>query len=263
MGSFTSLSYVQVAIATTLILVNGLVSWLLQLGLGRQILLAAVRTVAQLLLVGLVLARVFALESPASVIGLMTLMTVIAAYSAVRRTRRRYRGIWTAGMLATAISSWTTTLIALACIVQVHPWYRPQYAIPLLGMVLGNALNGISLGLDRFAEDLVRRRGEVETLLALGATRWEAAHAVVVSAVRTGMIPILNTMMVVGIVSLPGMMTGQLLAGIEPVQAVRYQVVIMFVIAAATALGTVLAVLLAYRRLFNGRHQFQFERIRG
>jgi putative ABC transport system permease protein len=75
--------------------------------------------------------------------------------------------------------------------------------------------------------------------------------------VRTGMIPILNSMMVVGIVSLPGMMTGQLLAGVDPIQAVRYQVVIMFFIASATGLGTVGVVLLAYRRLFNARHQFR------
>ena len=93
-------------------------------------------------------------------------------------------------------------------------------------------------------------------MLALGANRWEAAHDAIAVAVRTGMVPILNAMMVVGIVSLPGMMTGQLLAGVEPIEAVKYQVVIMFVIAAATALGTVLTVLLSYHYAFNRRHQF-------
>ena len=92
--------------------------------------------------------------------------------------------------------------------------------------------------------------------------RWEAALPAIREAARTGMIPILNSMTVVGIVSLPGMMTGQLLAGVSPVQAVKYQIVIMFLIASATALGTVGAVLLGYLRLFNRRHQFRFEALR-
>src|SRR5271157_4174734 len=105
---------------------------------------------------------------------------------------------------------------------------------------------------------LSAKRGQLETLLALGATRWEAARQPVQQAVRTGMIPMINSMMVAGIVSLPGMMTGQLLSGVNPVAAVKYQIVILFLIAAGTALGTISVVLLAYRRLFNSRHQFQY-----
>jgi putative ABC transport system permease protein len=123
-------------------------------------------------------------------------------------------------------------------------------------MVLGNTLKGISVGLNTFTEALVNRRDQVESLLALGATRWEAARAPVQHAVRTGMIPIINSMMVVGIVSLPGMMTGQLVSGMAPIQAVKYQIVIMFLIASATALGTVGVVTLSFLRLFNGNHQF-------
>jgi putative ABC transport system permease protein len=259
---YQSLSYLQVAWACALIAVNAAVSVLLRLNLGRQIFLAAIRTVVQLLLVGLVLAQVFAIRSLPLVLALMLAMTVIAAVASVRRTHRRFPGIWWSGIVAIWTSSWLTAILALTVVVQVRPWYLPQYAIPLLGMILGNALNGVSLGLDRLTEELVRRRGEIESMLALGADRWEAAHDAIVMAVRTGMIPILNAMMVVGIVSLPGMMTGQLLAGVEPIEAVKYQVVIMFVIAAATALGTVMAVLLSFNALFNRRHQFLFHRIR-
>ena len=138
----------------------------------------------------------------------------------------------------------------------VHPWFHPQFTVPLTGMILGNTLNGISLGLNHLQSELTQNRGEVEMLLTLGATRWEAAKSSITEALRTGMIPIINTMMVVGIVSLPGMMTGQLLAGAPPIEAVKYQVVIMFLIAAGTALGTLGVVLLAYRRVFNKRHQF-------
>jgi len=191
----------------------------------------------------------------------MLAMTWIAGVAAVRRAGRVYQGIWLDSLLAMWASSWLVTGIALIAIVEVRPWYQPQYAIPLLGMILGNTLNGISLGLDRLGEELDGRRDHVETLLALGATRWEAARGAVQQAVRTGMIPIINSMMVVGLVSLPGMMTGQLLAGVEPVQAVMYQIVIMFLIAAGTSLGTVTVVLLGYRRLFNRDHQFLAARI--
>src|SRR5262249_33585000 len=152
--------------------------------------------------------------------------------------------------------SWLMGCTALFVIVPVKPWYSPQHAIPLLGMILGNTLSGISLGLDRLGGELRARRTQVETLLALGATRWEAAREPMRHGVRTGMIPIVNGMMVVGIVSLPGMMTGQLLAGIAPIQAVKYQIVIMFLIASGTALGVVSSVLLSFLKLFNDHHQY-------
>jgi energy-coupling factor transporter ATP-binding protein EcfA2 len=144
----------------------------------------------------------------------------------------------------------------------VKPWYAPQYAIPLLGKILGNTLNGISLGLDRLGSELAARRAEVEALLALGATRWEAARQPIQQAVRTGLIPIINSIMVVGIVSLPGMVTGQILAGASPLEAVKYQIVIVFLFASGTALGTVSVVLLSYRRLFNSSHQFLYQLVK-
>ena len=112
---------------------------------------------------------------------------------------------------------------------------------------------------EAISQELAGKRAQVEALLTLGATRWEAARRPIQQAVRTGMIPIINSMMVVGIVSLPGMMTGQLLAGVDPLQAVKYQIVIMFLIASGTALGTVGVVLLSYRRLFNVDHQFLYQ----
>jgi putative ABC transport system permease protein len=255
-AGYIELTYLQVAAAAVLILVNGAISVALKLGLEKRLLVAALRTVVQLLLVGLVLQWVFSLSRWYLVVALMAVMALVAGVAAVRRTDRRYPGIWLNAILSVWVSSWLITAAALFGIVDVDPWFAPQYAIPLLGMILGNTLNGISLGLDRLGEELTGRRDEVEGLLALGATRWEAARRPVRHAVRTGMVPIVNTMMVVGIVSLPGMMTGQLLAGVDPVQAVKYQVVIMFLIASGTALGTVGVVLLSYRRLFSSRHQF-------
>lgn len=250
----------QLAIAASLIVASGAISLLLQLGLERRLAVAAVRTLVQLLLIGWVLKWIFDADRWYIVVVWMILMTLIAGGAAVRRTGRRYRGIWLDSVVSIWASSWLIAAVALFAVVQVPQrglsWYQPQYAIPLLGMILGNTLNGISLGLDRLGEEFSAKRDQVETLLALGATRWEAAQGPIQQAVRTGMIPIINSMMVVGLVSLPGMMTGQLLAGAEPMQAVKYQIVIMFLIAAGTSLGTVGAVLLGYRRLFTPDHQF-------
>jgi len=259
----TQLSPWQVGFAAGLILLCGLISIILRLSMERTLLWAGVRTVVQLLLIGLVLRWVFSVDRWYFVLAVMTLMTVIAGVAAVRRTNRRYPGMWTDSLVTIWASSWLIT--AFAIFVVVHPpgaWYQPQYTIPLLGMILGNALTGTSLGLGRLTDELIARRAEVETLLALGATRWEAARDMVRTAIRTGMVPIINTMMIVGLVSLPGMMTGQILSGVDPMEAVKYQIVIMFLIAAATSLGVVGTVLLGYRRLFTTSHQFRYERIR-
>jgi len=261
--SAVELSYWQLAVAASLILVNGLISLWFQLGLERRLFIAAIRTVVQLLLIGAVLKWIFEHAQWYVIVALMTVMTLIAGLAAVERVRRRYHGVWLDSLISMWASSWLIAAVALFVVVRPPNWYLPQYAIPLLGMILGNTLNGISLGLDRFGEELAGKRTEVETLLALGATRWEAARRPIQTAVRTGMVPIINSMMIVGLVSLPGMMTGQLLAGADPLQAVMYQIVIMFLIAAGTSLGTVSVVLLGYRRLFSHDHRFLPERLSG
>jgi len=260
-AGYIRLGYGEVALAAALILINGALSLALGLGLERRLLVASARTVVQLLLIGYLLKFIFGLRHPLWVLLLGLVMAALAGQAAVGRVSGRFRGIHLGSTLSVLVSSFVVTGLAVAFIVRPRPWYEPQYVIPLLGMVLGNTLNGISLGLDRFLEGLVRRRDQVEGLLALGATRWEACRDVMRDAVRTGMVPTLNAMAVVGLVSLPGMMTGQILAGADPADAVRYQIVIMFMIAAATALGTLGAVAYAYRSLLDGYHRLRLDRL--
>jgi UDP-glucose/iron transport system permease protein len=255
--SYIELTYWQVALAALLIVVNGAISVALRLGMERSLAVASVRMTLQLLLVGLVLDWVFRVERWYVVLGMLAVMTLVAGFTAVDRSTRRYRGIWLDTIISVWASSWLVAAFGVFVVLHnLDTWYHPQYAIPLLGMILGNTLNGISVGLATFTESLVARRAEVDTLLALGATRWEAGQAPMRHALRTGMTPIVNAMMVAGVVSLPGMMTGQLLSGVTPIQAVKYQIVIMFLIAAATALGTAGVVLLSFRRMFTSDHQF-------
>lgn len=251
------LSFWQLGTAGLLVVVSAVISLLLQLDLHRRLLLAVVRMTVQLLLVGLVLRWVFAPDRQwYVVISLIMAMTLVAGVVAVGRSDRRYRGMMFDSVISIWACAWLVGVVVLVAVVRPDPWFLPRYAIPLVGMILNNMLNGVSLGLNRFTNELSVKRGEIETLLALGATRWEAARGPIQQSIRTGMIPLINTMMVLGIVSLPGMMTGQLLAGADPIQAVMYQIVIMFCIGASTAMGTSAVILAAYRRLFTADHQF-------
>lgn len=237
MNNYIPIGNGQLRLAAALILINIALSLGLRLGLAQQLGVAAVRMMVQLLLVGYILGWVFTLDNPVWVLGLAFTMSAIAGNAAVNRTRRRFPSIYWNSLLSILTASAFVTSLLTAGIIHIHPWYDPQYVIPLLGMVLGNALTGTSLALDRFMEDLVRRRSQIEALLALGATRWEAANETIKEALRTGMIPTINSMMVLGLVSLPGMMTGQMLARVAPTSAVRYQIVIYFTICRWNGLG--------------------------
>lgn len=255
------LSLAQLIVATILVLAAGGISLILRLGIERRLGLAALRAAAQLLLIGYVLRWVFGLSTPWAVGAVMLVMLVAASRAAVDRPARRYRGMAFQAFAALVVSGTATTFAVTGAIIRADPWFNPYYVIPLLGMVLGNSLTGVSLCLDQLLETLAVKRLLIEMELAHGATRWEAAQEPVRSAVRRGMIPIINSMMVVGIVSLPGMMTGQILAGADPLVAVKYQIVVMFMLSVATALGCMLSALLVYTRLFNHRHQLLAERI--
>jgi len=252
----------DLTVAAGLLLTSAAISVALQLGIGKRLVIAGVRTVVQLLLIGLVLQFVFALERWWIVVAVFLSMVINAGIAAVQRLDVRYPGIWSTGLTAVSISAVLTTFAVTEAVIGVEPWYAPRYLIPLLGMVLGNSLTGISLALDRMIGDLRTRRQEIEAWLTVGATSWEAVRPIVADAVRTGIIPILNSMSVAGIVALPGMMTGQILAGAAPVDAVKYQIVVMFMIAGASSLGAVLAAMLSFRRLVTRRHQLALHRIR-
>ena len=259
-----SLTPLGLSLAAGLIGVLALLSWWMRLGLSRSLIVAALRTTVQLLLIGLVLEALFAHVH----LGWMTLVAAVMLLAAGRevmgRQKRRFIGWWGFGLgtLSMFISSFTVTILALQVIIQPDPWYRPQYAIPLLGMLLGNTMNGISIGLDRLTSTAWDQRTILEGRLMLGQTAGQAIEDVRKESVRSGLIPIINSMMAAGLVSLPGMMTGQILGGNPPLEAVKYQILIMFLIAGGTGLGTTAAVWMGSRRLFDERQRLRLNRLR-
>jgi putative ABC transport system permease protein len=232
-------------------------------GLARQLLLAALRTAIQLTLIGLVLKALFANSSLLWVTLLSGVMLLVAGREVVMRQQRRFAGGWgyAIGMVSMFVSSFTVALFALIVVVGNQPWYQPQYAIPLLGMLLGNTMNGIALALDRLTQTAWEQRATIEARLMLGHSAMQAVSEIRQQVFRSGLIPIINAMAAAGIVSLPGMMTGQILAGAPPVEAVKYQIMIMFLIAAGAGFGTRAAVGLSVRRLFDERERLRLDRL--
>jgi putative ABC transport system permease protein len=261
--SVLALSPFDLAIAATLVLALAALSLRLQLGVERQLLFSAARSTLQLLLIGVVLKVLFENAQLLWVALMAGVMIMLAGREVMVRQKRRLVGGWGFGVgtLSIFVSSFAITVLALLVVIGSNPWYAPQYAIPLLGMILGNTMNGIALGLDRLTQDAAQKRQIIETRLALGQNWKQAISDCRREAIRVGMIPIINAMSAAGVISLPGMMTGQILAGTPPVEAVKYQILVMFLIAGGTGFGTVVAVSLAARRLFDERQRLRLDRM--
>ncbi len=258
-----TLSFTDLLLAALLILLVIYLSRKSHAGLERKLLFASVRSTLQLLAVALVLQTLFN-HTSLFWVGVMSLIMVALAGREIHlRQQRRLTGAWGyfSGTAAMFLSSMVTALFALLVIIQHDPWYHPQYAIPLLGMLLGNTMNGIALGMDRLTSSTWDQQRIIEAKLALGQRASTAIRPLKEDAIRTGMIPILNAMAAAGIISLPGMMTGQILAGAAPIEAVKYQILILFLIAGGTALGVMAAISITARRLFDERERLMVERI--
>ncbi|MCB1789773.1 MAG: iron export ABC transporter permease subunit FetB [Gammaproteobacteria bacterium] len=259
-----SLTPFDLALAAGLVLAVAALSWRLRLDIGRRMLIASLRSTLQLLLLGLVLKTLFHSSHPGLVAALATLMLGVAGYEVMARQKHPLRGFWGfgTGTVSMFLSSFSITLLALLTVLQPTPWYTPQYAIPLLGMLLGNTMTGIAVALDNLTRQTVDKRQQIEARLALGQTAADAIGDIRRDALRAGLIPIVNSMATAGIVSLPGMMTGQILAGSPPMEAAKYQLLILFLIAAGTGFGSVVAVMVASHRLFDVRARLRRDRLR-
>ena len=227
------------------------------LDLEKQLALGTGRSLLQLLVVGYVLDLVFALNNWLAVVGIILVMLSIAAITVRNRINLKIKGILPLVWLSLLSSTVLTLGYIILLIIQPPRWYEPQYLIPLAGMILGNAMNGAALAGDRLVSGIKQHRLEIETHLALGATSKQAIFSYQKEAVRTGLIPIVNNMMVVGLVSLPGMLTGQVIAGNSPLNAASYQILILFALVGANLITTLLVTESLYKKFFNRSMQLK------
>ena len=240
------------------------VTLLLKLGIASRLVVGAFRTTLQLSLLGLAVKFIFAQSGIGWLLLISSIMLLAAGREVLARQKRPFKGMlgYFLGTGAMMISSFFVALFALYFLIEAQPWYQPQYAIPLVGILLGNTMNGISLGLDRLTSLSWEKRFEIEGRLLLGQSASESILLIKQEAFRIGLTPIVNTMAAAGLVSLPGLMTGQILAGGEPFEAAKYQIMIIFLIVAGTGFGILFALQLAAKNLFDERMRLRLDRLK-
>lgn len=260
----THVTIMNCLFAAGLFSLNGVLSVYLALGLNKKLGIAAVRCVVQLTLLAIILRPVFLSGHWVWVLLVSCAMLLISSVEVMSRPSYSYAGMYQHILIGIGGSCSFVLVYTMFFVIQwkhkTH-YYDPQYVIPILGMLLGNTISGVSLGLTTVLEELSAGRERVEWLLAVGATRFEATKGVVQRSLHVALIPMINQMSVVGIVSIPGMMTGELLAGVIPIQASRIQISILFLIGSTTALGSVITVLLAVCWIVDSEHRLRYERL--
>lgn len=258
-----SLTPLDLVAASILIVVDGLLSIALGLGLHRQIVIAASRMVIQLLLVGYVLRFVFAIASPALTLAVLLLMALSAAREvAVRPERRLSRGgNLLIGTVAVFAATSLTSMLALLTAIRPDPILDPRYVVPLTGIIMGSVLNAASLSMDSLLDDAAQRAPSIEAQLCLGIRFKTAMRPLVRQALRRGMVPIINQMAAAGLITLPGTMTGQILAGLDPLEAVKYQILLMFLLGGSSGIAALATTSLTTRWLTDDRERLRLDRL--
>jgi putative ABC transport system permease protein len=252
-----SLDLINLAYSFGLVLLAIGLARLRRIGEEGQMLWASVRMVLQLFAVGYLLHLVFAVKSPLAVIAMLLAMVGFSLQVMGSRIKRKMPDFYRVMGTSLLIGCGGVTFLFCGLVVGYSPWYDPRYLIPLAGMIIGNSMNGASLAAERLSAELYERREEIEAALCLGATARQASESSVRLAFRAALMPTMNTMAAMGIVSLPGMMTGQILSGTEPIIAVRYQIAIMCAITGAVAITSFLILVQGYRRYFSAAHQLK------
>lgn len=227
-------------------------------GLSREkeILISTIRMTLQLILVGYILVYLFDHATPLHTVTVIVVMEIFSIYNICKRTKAKLskslKRIVAFSMLFGTLSS---LLYFLLVVVNISPWYDPRYFIPIAGMLIGNSMTGISLGVTRLTDGMHDQKQLVEAALMLGASPKAAAKEIVDHAFDSAILPTINSMVGMGIVFLPGMMTGQILSGTSPTTAIAYQIAIMLGILGSVTLTVILFVQLGYKTFFNDESQ--------
>ncbi len=253
----------KLLLAALLLTVNIAVSWRFRLALERKVGIAAIRMTVQLICVGLILEAVFSRSDPWLAALTFCIMMGFAAREVYARQARPIRGLvgWLAGGLGLWIAAISLTVFALVVVIGHDPWWEMRFAVPLFGIILGNAMTGVALAIDGFTRAVAREQAAVEAMLALGQPFHRAVAPILREAIATGMTPILNSMSATGLVFLPGMMVGQILAGAPPMIAIKYQLMLMFLLASGIAISILLSLSIVTRLLTDPRHRLRLDRL--
>lgn len=226
-----------------------------RLNIEKQLMIGGLRLIFQLMVIGYIIEYIFHLDRWFLILPALFFMVLVATQVAVGRQKKKVKGLCGSMGISIFAGTFITTFIVTFVVLKIDPWYNPLYLLPLAGMILGNSMNGGALAGERFYSELNSKLDQVETLLILGHDLKFACNMAKREAVKAAMIPTLNAMMTVGLVALPGMMTGQILAGANPVVATKYQIIVMLMVASTVMITSVMFVNLSMLHYFTKGQQ--------
>lgn len=251
MNEATVISTSSLIISSSLVLISILFSYSQQLKLEKDTIIGVFRAIVQLTLVGYLLNYIFGLKNPIFTSLLLLFMIFNAALNASKRGKEIKNGLVIS--FISIIGGTTVTLAILLLSGAIK--YEAYQIIPISGMIVGNSMVALGLCFKQLTSDFKDKRQEVETKLALGADILPSSIEIIRNSIRTGMIPTIDSTKTLGIVSLPGMMTGLILAGTPPIEAIKYQIMVTFMLLSTTSIASFIACYLSYKHFFNDRKQ--------
>lgn len=259
MNDIIQLNIIQLAIAYVFSVVVFVILSSRKIPQQKLLFIATIRMSIQLVLVGYLLIYLFDQQNPWYTILILLIMQAFSVHTILSKFKKKLsRELRQVVMIAFPISTVSVLLFFLFAVVGISPWYNAQYFIPLAGMIIGNALTGVSLALSQMNQQMHDQRSQVEEILILGGTPSEATKSIVDRSFSEAIVPTLNTMVGMGIVFLPGMMTGQILSGVSPLLAIRYQIAIMLGILGSVSLSVFFVLYFGIKTYFN--HQVQIKK---
>ncbi len=255
MQQVIALDFTDLAIAVALMSITiGLSAWS-GLGLELNLLVAAGRTILQVVVLGYVLDIIFKINNDGAVLAILAIILTISAIVAKNRITSKIPLVLPLVWGSMFISTLIAVVYINTLIIRPERWLEPRYVIPLVGMVLGGAMNAAALAGERLIKTIDSSYMEIETHLSLGATPGQAVSQYCKDAIRAGLMPTINQMTLVAMVTIPGFFSGQLLGGVKPDEAASYQIVVLFAIAFVNLLTTILITLVLSRQFFNDNAQ--------
>ena len=241
-----------------LIVIVIILSLLQKLQIEKDIAVGTVRAFIQLIAIGYVLEYIFDLNKMYYTLLVILVMSLVGAYTSYSRSKKLPNGI-----IIAWISIFTGGFIALGLLLITRVFdTSPKFLIPLAGIVIGGSVKAGSLAFDRTRAEINNNKEKIEVLLSLGASSRDAYQAMVIAILRSALIPTIDTLKIVGLIQLPGAMTGMIIAGESPIEAVKVQIIIMYMITCSTAITAAMIVLLTMRVYFNKNHQLNYELIK-
>lgn len=251
MNSSYAISGTSLLISSSLVLVTLFFSYWQKLKLEKETMISVIRAVIQLVAVGYVLEYVFGFENPIFTTLLLFFMTFNAAYNAGKRGKTIKNGLAISFLAIAAGTILTLAILVFSKTIR----YESYQIIPVGGMIISNAMVALGLCYKQIASDFKNKHEEIETKLSLGADILPSSIDIIRDSIKTGMLPTIDSAKTLGVVSLPGMMTGLILAGTSPLEAIRYQIMVTFMLLSTTSISSFIACYLSYRSFFNSRKQ--------